>query len=137
MKNAIIWGVVIGVLSGIWMFVMHSSGITPTNDRVATLEYFSFLIPALGLLLGIYSYRKNECKGQMGFLEALIQSFKILIVGGILTVFATILYLSYAQVSMSDILKDSSGRIFGALLVGVILAFGVSLLFHNKSNKID
>ncbi|MDR6941974.1 DUF4199 domain-containing protein [Mucilaginibacter pocheonensis] len=137
MKNAIIWGVVIGVLSGIWMFVMHSSGITPTNDKVATLEYFSFLIPALGLLLGIYSYRKNECKGQMGFLEALIQSFKILIVGGILTVFATILYLSYAQVSMSDILKDSSGRIFGALLVGVILAFGVSLLFHNKSNKID
>lgn len=137
MKNAIIWGVVIGVLSGIWMFVMHSSGITPTNDKVATLEYFSFLIPALGLLLGIYSYRKNECKGQMGFLEALIQSFKILIVGGILTVFANILYLSYAQVSMSDILKDSSGRIFGALLVGVILAFGVSLLFHNKSNKID
>ncbi|SEP25573.1 DUF4199 domain-containing protein [Mucilaginibacter sp. AW1-7] len=137
MKNAIIWGVIIGILSGIWMYVMHASGITPTGDKVATLEYFSFIIPAIGLLIGIYSYRQNDCNGQMGFFEALIQSFKILIAGGIVTVFATILYVSYSGVSMNDILKESSGRIFGALLVGVLLAFAVSLLFTNKSNKVD
>jgi gas vesicle protein len=60
-----------------------------------------------------------------------------LIAGGIVTVFATILYVSYSGVSMNDILKESSGRIFGALLVGVLLAFAVSLLFTNKSNKVD
>jgi hypothetical protein len=135
MKNAIIWGVIIGILSGMWMFVMHSSGVAPTNEKVATLEYFSFLIPAIGLFLGIYSYRRNECNGQMGFLEALIQSFKILIAGGIVTVFACILYFSY--VSSANTLRDFSGRIFGALLVGVLLAFTVSLLFTNKSNKVD
>jgi len=137
MKNAIIWGIIIGVLSGIWMFVMHGSGISPTDEKVATLEYFSFLIPAFGLLIGIYNYRKNDCKGKMGFLEALIQSFKILIVGGIVTIFATILYFSYAKVSMSNVIEASSGRIFGALLVGVLMAFAASLLFHNKANKVD
>ncbi|WP_184544151.1 DUF4199 domain-containing protein [Mucilaginibacter sp. FT3.2] len=135
MKNAIIWGVMIGVLSGIWIYVMHSSGIGPVNDKVVPLEYFSFLIPAIGLFFGIYTYRQNECKGQMGFLEALVQSFKILIAGGIVTIFAVILYFSY--ISTTNTLRDFSGRIFGALLVGVILAFAVSLLFTNKSNKVD
>ncbi|SDE75680.1 Protein of unknown function [Mucilaginibacter pineti] len=135
MKNAILWGAIIGVLSGVWMFVMHSMGITPTNEKTETLEYFSVLIPAIGLLLGIRSYRATECKGQMGFLEALIQSFKILIAGGIITVFASILYFSY--ISTENTLSDFSGRIFGALLVGVILAFAVSLLYTNKSNKVD
>ncbi len=135
MKNAIIYGVVIGILSGLWMFVSHSMGVTPTKDTVAPFEYFSFLIPAIGLFIGIWSYRKNECKGQMGFLEALVQSFKILIAGGIITVFAAILYFSY--VSEANTLRDFSGRIFGALLVGVLLAFAVSLLFTNKSNKVD
>ncbi len=135
MKNAILWGAMIGVLSGIWIYVMHSAGIGPVNDQVAPLEYFSFLIPAIGLFFGIYTYRKNECNDKMGFLEALIQSFKILIAGGIITVFATILYFSY--VSTKNTLSDFSGRIFGALLVGVILAFAVSLLFANKANKVD
>jgi hypothetical protein len=135
MKNAVLWGGVIGVLSIIWMFVSHSMGVTPVKDTVAPFEYFSFLIPATGLFFGIWSYRKNDCKGQMGFLEALIQSFKIIIAGGIITVFAAILYFSY--VSTENTLRDFSGRIFGALLVGVLLAFAVSLLFTNKSNKVD
>jgi hypothetical protein len=135
MKNAILSGIFIGVLSILWMFVMHQYGITPQIDRVATAEYFSFLIPAIGLLLGIRSYRANDCKGQMGFLEALVQSFKILLVGGIIAGFAGVLYISY--VSEGENLMAFSGRLFGALLVGVLLAFGVSLLYHNKSNKVD
>src|ERR1700749_1539648 len=95
MKNAILWGVFIGVLSGAWIFISHTAGVTPSKDTVAPLEYFSFVIPLIGLLLGIRSYRANECNGQMGFLEALVQSFKILIAGGIIAVFASILYFSY------------------------------------------
>ena len=135
MKNAIVCGIIIGVLSGLWMFTMHQLGITPSTDKVATAEYFSFLIPAIGLFFGIRSYRAHDCKGQMGFLEALVQSFKILIVGGIIAVFGAILYISY--IAEGNNIRDFSGRIFGALLVGVLLAFGVSLLFHNKSNKVD
>jgi hypothetical protein len=135
MKNAILSGIIIGVLSGLWMFTMHRFGITPQSDAVAPAEYFSFLIPAIGLFFGIRSYRANDCKGQMGFLEALVQSFKILIVGGIIAVFGAILYISY--IAAGNNIRDFSGRIFGALLVGVLLAFGVSLLFTNKANKVD
>jgi hypothetical protein len=135
MKNAIISGVIIGVLSGLWTFAMLSLGFTPQTETVAPIEYFSFLIPAVGLFFGIRSYRTHDCGGQMGFLEALVQSFKILIIGGIIAVFGAILYISY--VSGEKSISDFSGRIFGALLVGVLLAFSVSLLFHNKSNKVD
>jgi hypothetical protein len=135
MKNAILSGIFIGVLSILWMFVMYQYDITPQKDTVAPAEYFSFLIPAIGLLFGIRSYRAHDCKGQMGFLEALIQSFKILLVGGIIAGFAGVLYISY--ISAGENLMAFSGRLFGGLLVGVLLAFGVSLLFHNKSNKVD
>ena len=135
MRNAILSGLIIGLLSVAWMFIMHKLGVTPQDETVAPAEYFSFLIPAIGLLAGIWSYREKECKGNMGFLEAIIQSFKILISGGIVTVFGAILYFSY--VSGQNTLQDFSGRIFGALLVGVILAFAVSLLLTTKSNKVD
>ncbi|MDN5286782.1 MAG: hypothetical protein JWR38_3056 [Mucilaginibacter sp.] len=135
MRNAILSGIFIGVLSGLWMFAMHSFGITPSTDTVAPIEYFSFLIPAIVLFFAIRSYRIHDCKGKMGFLEALLQSFKILLIGGGIAVFGAILYISY--VSAGNNIRDFSGRIFGALLVGVILAFAVSLLFHNKSNKVD
>jgi hypothetical protein len=135
MKNALLSGIIIGVLSIAWMFALHQYGVTPQKDTVDTAEYFSVLIPAIGLFFGIRGYRANECKGQMGFLEALLQSFKILLIGGIIAGFAGVLFISY--VSAGENLMNFSGRLFGALLVGVILAFGVSLLFHNKSNKID
>jgi len=115
---------------------MPRLGVMPQKDVVAPVEYFSFIIPAIGLFFGIMSYRKNECNGQMGFLEALFQSFKILIVGGIIAVFGSILYISYVSSSGANI-KDFSERIFGALIVGVLLAFAVSLLFTNKANKLD
>lgn len=135
MKNAVLSGAIIGVLSIIWMVAMHYNGISPQENVVAPAEYFSFLIPAVGLFFGIRSYRANECKGQMGFLEAIMQSFKILIAGGIIAGFAGVLYISY--VSAGRNLMEFSGRLFGALLVGVLLAFAVSLLFTNKSNKVD
>jgi len=73
--------------------------------------------------------------GRWAFLEALIQSFKILLVGGIISIFGFILYVNY--VAPGHILRDFSGRMFGALLVGVLFAFGVSLALTNKSNKVD
>ncbi|MFD2872742.1 DUF4199 domain-containing protein [Mucilaginibacter ximonensis] len=136
MKNALIWGFVIGLLSAAWLFITHALGYDTYNDKTAPFEYLSILIPVIGLLLGIKSYRDNECKGQMGFLEALIQSFKILLFGGILAVFVAIAYINYIQPNGGNFMAFS-GRMFGALLVGLLSALGVSLVWANKSNKID
>jgi len=135
MKNALIYGVIIGVLSAAWLFLMRSFGYSGLDDKAAPIEYVSILIPLIGLYFGIRSYKANECAGGMGFLEALIQSFKILLVGGILSIFGFIVYLNY--VAKGNILRDFSGRMFGALLVGILFAFGVSLLLANKANKVD
>lgn|SRR4051812_20185058 len=135
MKNALIYGLIIGILSGIWLLTLHSFGYDVQDNKASTYEYFSILIPIIGLFFGIRSYRNNDLGGNMGFLEALVQSFKILLVGGIVAVFAGIVYVNY--VTAGNNLRDFSSRMFGALLIGILSAFAVSLLFANKSNKID
>jgi len=135
MRNALIYGIIIGILSGAWLFFMRSLGISGLDDKAAPIEYVSILIPFIGLYFGIRNYRTTECNGKMGFLEALVQSFKILLVGGAISIFGFILYITY--VAQGNILRDFSGRMFGALLVGVLFAFGVSLGLTTKSNKVD
>jgi hypothetical protein len=135
MKNAIVSGLVIGILSGLWMFIMHWAGYSPQSSYMAPIEYFSVLFPLIVLYFGIKSYRRNECGGQMGFLEALMQSFKILIIGGIISVSVSIIYIE--EFTKGNNLMDFSGRVFGALLVGILFALGVSVVFTNKRNKVD
>jgi len=134
MKNAIVTGLFIGFLSLIWMLVAHHFGVSPQKSDVSPVEYFSVIVPLAGLYFGIKNYRDVDCKGKMGFLEALVQSFKILLVGGVITVFASILFIDY--ISKSSI-GDFSGRIFGALLVGLLLSLGVSALLTTQRNKVD
>ena len=134
MKNALIFGIIIGILSGLWLFALHAFGWNIEDNQASNIEYFSILIPIIGLFLGIMNYR-NELGGSMGFLEALLQSFKILLVGGVVAIFASIVYINFIQ--SGNNLRDLSSRMFGALLVGILAAFAVSLLFANKPNKID
>jgi hypothetical protein len=135
MKNAFITGVIIGVLSGLWLFVMHIAGYDLTKDQVSPFEYVSVIIPIAGLFFGLKYYRDNDCAGNMGFLEALIQCFKILILAGIIAIFAGILYISYVDAGNNA--RDFSGRMFAALLIGVLSALAVSLILTTKSNKVD
>ncbi|MFD0752090.1 DUF4199 domain-containing protein [Mucilaginibacter calamicampi] len=135
MKNALTWGLVIGILSGLWLFIMHWMGYDIKDDKASPYEYFSVLIPVVVLLLAIKSYKETDMGGKMSFLEALIQSFKVLLFGGIIAAFAGIVYINY--VTEANNYSAFSGRLFGALLVGVLSAFGVSLLLANKSNKLD
>ena len=135
MKNAILAGLFIGILSGLWLFMIHWMGISPASGKdTQPIEYFSVLIPLIGLYFGIRSYRNNDLKGHMGFLEALVQSFKILLIGGVIAVAAAILYVDEFN---GGKLKDFSGQIFGALLVGVLFSLGVSVLLTTKPNKVD
>ena len=135
MKNAIIFGLVIGILSAAWMFAMHALGYTPQSTIMQPIEFASILIPLAGLYFGLRSYRDTDCGGQMGFLEALIQSFKIMIVGGIIAVAGSIIYID--EFAKEKNLLVFSGQIFGALLVGVLFALGFSVLLTTKSNKVD
>lgn len=135
MKNAIIFGLLIGILSGAWMFIMHALGHNPEQSGVNPIEYVSVLIPLIVLYFGLRSYRNNECRGNMGFLEALMQCFKILILGGIIAVAAAIIFID--EFAPEKTLMNFSGRIFGALLVGILFSLGVSVLFTSKPNKVD
>jgi hypothetical protein len=135
MKNAFTTGLIMGVLSGAWLFIMHIAGYDLNPDKVSPIEYVSILIPVIGLYLGLRSYRSNDCGGKMGFLEALIQCFKILVLSGVIAIFAGILYLSYIDPKIS--ISAYSGRMFGALLIGLLSALAISLLLTTKSNKVD
>jgi hypothetical protein len=137
MKNSVIFGLLIGILSIVWLFVMRSTGYNLTDSKSSPIEYISVLIPLIGLYFGVRNFRNGELQGKMGFFEALIQSFKILLVGGVVTIFAAILYINYMVEGNDTSFQSFSGRIFGALLVGVIMAFGVSLLLTTKSNRVD
>jgi len=133
--NAIITGIVIGVLSGLWLFIMHLAHYDLVADKVSPFEYVSIIIPIAGLYFGIRSYRDTDCGGKMGFLEALIQCFKILVLAGIVAIFGAILYISYIQAGRN--ISDFSGRMFAALLIGLLSSLAVSLLLTTKSNKVD
>lgn len=135
MKNALLSGLIIGVLSGLWLFIMRWAGYDTFSDKTSPIEYVSILIPIIGLYFGVRSYRNKELKGQMGFLEGLVESFKILIVGGVITVFAGIVYINYVADKGNSL--DFSGRIFGALLIGLLSALAVSLLLMTKPEKVD
>ncbi len=135
MKNAFITGIVIGVLSGLWLFIMHLAGYDLTGDQVSPFEYVSCIIPIVVLFVGVKIYRDRDLGGNMGFLEALIQCFKILILGGVIAGFLGVLYISYIE--KANNLSDFSGRLFGALLIGILSALAVSLILHTKSNKVD
>jgi ABC-type Fe3+ transport system permease subunit len=135
MKNALQSGLIIGILSGLWLFIMRWAGYTTFNDQVSPIEYISIVIPIIGLYFGVRSYRDKELKGNMGFLEALVESFKILIVGGVITVFVGIVYINY--IAAESNFRDFSGRIFGALLIGLLSSLAVSLLLMTKPEKVD
>ena len=136
MKNAVLPGVIIGILSGIWLFIMRRMGLTFTNDNVAPAEFISVLVPVIGLYMGVKYYRDKELGGKMNFLEGLIHGFKILIVAGVFVVFIGIVYLNYIEPKGSN-WSDFSGRIFAALLIGVLSALAVTLLLMSKSSKVD
>ena len=134
MKNAVISGIIIGVISGIWIYAMHlSGGSTGSSHELKPIEYTSGLVPLIGLYFGVRGYRENYLNGRMSFFQGLVEGFKILIVGGIITMAFAIWYVSYIAVGT---LTDFSGYIFGALLLGVLFSLAVSLLLMTKSKEI-
>ncbi|HJP64113.1 MAG TPA: DUF4199 domain-containing protein [Mucilaginibacter sp.] len=136
MKNAILPGLIIGILSGIWLFIMLKMGITFTNNTAHPIEIVSVFIPIIGLYFGVKSYMYGEMHGRISFFEALLHSFKILIVAGIFVVFIGIVYLNYIDTKSTN-WGDFSERIFAALIIGVLSSLAVSLLLMTKGNTVE
>lgn len=133
MKNAVIFGVIIGVLSGLWIWVMYRMGYS-TFQATSPVEYTSVLIPFIGLYFGVKRYRDVEQSGNITFFEALQESFKILIAGGVVAIACGILYIAYVA---KGSITDFSGKIFAALLVGIIAALSISLMLMTDSKRVD
>ncbi|HCN84525.1 MAG TPA: hypothetical protein DIT07_13025 [Sphingobacteriaceae bacterium] len=135
MKNAIKYGALIGILSGIWLLVMHFSGVFENveSGQTSWMEYASVLIPLTGLYLGIKNFRDHINGGKMEFFEGLFEGFVILITGGLITTFFAVIYIQ----NVSSLLQtDYMGRIGGAGVVGILLDIAISLSLMNKQKHL-
>lgn len=138
MKSAAKYGIVIGALSGIWILIMHLSGVyaqdTPDNpNNMQWMEWASMLIPAIGLYMGIKNYRDNVSGGTMEFFEGLFEGFKIIIIGGVI---AACFAIVYVQLNMSVMNTDYMYRITAGVLIGILFNLAISLILMNKQKHL-
>ena len=137
MKNAIKYGVIIGIISGVWILIMHFSGIYeeeyPKADKLDWLEYASIIIPFIGLYLGIKNFRDNVNGGKMEFFEGIFEGFKIIIVGGIIAAFFAVVYVQYSPNVLNT---DYMARIAGAGIIGILFNLVISLMLMNKQRNL-
>ena len=132
MANAIKYGLIIGILSGIWILILHFAGVYETsqgNGNFNWLEYISVLIPFIGLFFGIKNFRDNINGGKMEFFEGIFEGFKIIIVGGVIAAFFAVVYVQY---SPSVLNTDYMGRVGGAGIVGILFNLAISISLMNK-----
>lgn len=135
MKNAFVSGLVVGVFSGTWLFVMHTFGYSNSGNHVYPIEYLSILIPLIGVYMGVKSYKENEKDNNLSFLEAFFQSFRILVIGGIVACLAGLVYLNY--VDQGNNFLGFSGRLLGGALIGVLICVAVSVALMNRPAKLN
>ena len=140
MKNAIKFGLLIGVASGIWIVVMHLAGVydypkvqSASLSGISWLEYIAVCIPFLGLFFGIKNFRDNMNGGRMEFFEGIVEGFKIMVVGGVIAAFFATIYISYV---VPEIKMDFMGRVFGAGAVGILYTIVISLSLMNRQRNL-
>ena len=138
MKNALKYGLFIGILSGAWIILMHTLNVYHEDKggpmNINWMEYLSVIIPFTGLYLGIKNYRNNINGGRLEFMEGLMEGFKILLVGFALYAAASTFYVQYADSTL--LTMDYYQRIGGAGLVGIIFNIVISLMLMNKQHNL-
>jgi hypothetical protein len=138
MKNGLKYGLLIGALTGIWILIMHLVGVYhqvrsgPFN--IHWMEYISVFIPFTGLYLGIKNYRNNINGGKLEFIEGLMEGFKILLIGFVLYMAVSAIYMQYSGSAL--LTMDYYQRIGGAGIVGILFNVVVSLLLMNKQHNL-
>lgn len=135
MKNAIKAGLIIGIVSAIWIMIMHLVGYNPADSEDTThswLEYTSVLIPLIGLYFGIRSFR-TENGGNLTFIEGVFEGFKIMMIGGLLAGACSAIYLAFFNETFS---VDYLDRVFGAIIIGLLFTLVNSLLLMTTPKQI-
>lgn len=137
MGNAVKYGIIIGVISGIWILIMHFAGVYAQDsvgeDKMLWLEYVSILIPAAGLYFGIKNYRDHNIGGKMEFFEGLFEGFKIITIGGVIAAFFAIVYVQFNSNLLNT---DYMYRIAAAVLIGILFNLAISLILMNKQKHL-
>lgn len=137
MNNAVQYGFILGFLSGLWIMLMHYMGVYEPDfgfKDIHWMEYLSVWIPFTCLYIGLKNYRKTHFKNKMSFFEAMMQGFKILLIGGLLYMATLSIYLKY---SGSVFLKiDYMQRISALGMVGILLVLVVSLMLMNRPRNL-
>lgn len=135
MENSIKYGGLIGILSGIWLSVMHFSGVFGNieSGKTSWMEYASVLIPVTCLYMGIKNFRDHINGGKMEFFEGLFEGFVILIIGGLITTFFAVIYIQNVPTLLET---DYMGRIAGASVVGILFDIVISLSLMNKQKNL-
>lgn len=137
MENSIKYGILTGVMSGVWILIMHFAGAYPFDPtaigRGVWLEYASVAIPAVGLYLGIKNYRDNVIEDKMEFFEGIFEGFKILGVGGVIAAFFAVVYV---QMNTNMMNSDFMYRIGAAVVVGILFNLAISLMLMNKQKNL-
>lgn len=138
MNNAIKYGLLIGILSAIWILLMHLLGEYTNNPEgpknITWMEYLSIFIPFGGLYRGLYCYRKTHFKGKMTVFQGMMQGFKIMLVGGVFYMATLSIYLRYMQSTPLKI--DYLQRLSAVGTVGILLVLVVSLLLMNRPRNL-
>ena len=137
MKNAIRFGLLLGIISGIWIMIMHIAGVYerqyPQSDDFSFMEMISIVIPFIALFLGIKNFRDNINGGKMEFFEGIFEGIKIMVVGGFIAAFFATIYISYVN---PDVRIDFMARVGGAGIIGILFTLVISLLLMNKQRNL-
>ena len=134
MKNAIISGVIIGLVSALWIIGMQSFGYNLQNvedSKNKWIEYTSVLIPLFGLYFGIRGLKKAQ-NGKLTFFEGLFEGFKIIAIGGALAAAASFIYI---YLFAKNLTVDYMERIFGAMVISLLFTLAISLLLMNGEKE--
>jgi hypothetical protein len=140
LKNVLIAGLLIGLLSGAWLLVLYLIGyVTFLPDLAglmisgkpfrhqAILLGTALLIPLAGLYFGLSRHRKLK-SGTISFREALTVGLKILLAGGMVTGVLTLLLLPAASGTVSEFAR----LVFWAALAGLAAVVILALLFRTR-----
>lgn len=134
MKNAVISGVIIGLVSALWIIAMQTFGFNPQNVEESQnnwIEYTSILIPLIGLYFGIRGLKIAQ-NGKLTFFEGLFEGFKIIAVGGALAAASSFIYIYFFAKNLT---VDYMERIFGAMVIGLLFTLANALLLMNGEKQ--
>jgi len=95
-KNALNWGLILGIMSIILSVLMYILDFKPINfTNIGIMAALGLLVMIITLVFALKSYRNNILGGFMTFKEAFIFSLLVVIVSSIISSLYTYIFLAF------------------------------------------